>query len=64
MLGFSSRIADFSSPLASEGNAGHMILMPPVYTNHGSGLIEWKFDARTPPPLGPRRTTGNGTPAR
>ena len=64
MLGLSSRIADFSSPFASEGNAGHMTLMPPVYTNHGSGLIEWKFDARTPPPLGARSTTGSRTPVR
>ena len=41
-----------------------MILIPPAYAYHGSGLIEWKLDARTPPPLGPRSTTGSGTPAR
>ena len=29
-LGLSSRIADFNSPFASDGNAGHMILIPPA----------------------------------
>ena len=32
--------------------------------SHGSGLVEWKLDARTPPPDGPRSTTGTGTPLR
>ena len=41
-----------------------MILIPPEYANHGSGLIEWNEDARTMPPDGPRRTTGSGTPLR
>src|SRR5438876_228648 len=45
MLGLSSRIADLSKPFASEGNAEHMILIPPAYAYHGSGLMEWKLVA-------------------
>jgi len=58
------RMADFSNPFASDGNAGQMTFRPGACANHGSGFVEWKFDARTPPPDGPRRTTGSGTPVR
>ena len=62
--GLSSRIADFNRPFASAGKAGHTILIPPEYANQGSGLIEWKDEARTiPASRGPRSTTGRGNAA-
>jgi hypothetical protein len=60
----SSRIAAFSSPFASEGKAGQMTFRPGACEIHGSGFVEWKLEARTPPPEGPRSTTGTGTPLR
>ena len=60
----SSRIAAFSRPFASVGNAGQITFRPPTWANSGSGFWEWNADARTPPPEGPRRTIGSGTPLR
>ena len=56
--GSSSRMADFSSPLASAGVPGATTFRPGKWAQMASGVCEWVAPSCRPPPPTVRRTMG------
>ena len=61
MTGSSSRMADFSKPLASAGVAGVTTLSPGTWAYHASNAWECCAASWSAAPLGPRITIGTPT---
>jgi hypothetical protein len=59
--GLSSRIADFSSPLASAAVLGTATSMPGTWRNSASHECEWVGPSWWPAPCGIRTTIGTRT---
>src|SRR5260370_39658501 len=57
-------MAAFNKPLASYVVDGTTTLMPGLWKNQASGLLEWNGPPFVPPPEGQRITIGTGIPTR